>query len=68
MNDDRFKGEALEPPVLFRCDYCGSAIRQACGYYVYEKKAICDECARCFAWEEFLSLSDRRIAKPVHWL
>lgn len=68
MNDDRFKGEAPETPMLFRCDYCGSAIRHGCGYYHYEQKAICDGCARRFAWDEFLMLSERHIAKPAHWL
>jgi hypothetical protein len=68
MNDDRFMGEAAEPPVILRCDYCGSAIRQGCGYYVYEQKAICDACAKRFAWDEFLTLSQKRFAKPAHWI
>lgn len=68
MNDDRFNGEVLEPPMLCRCDDCGSAIRRGCGYYVYEQKAICDACARRFAWDEFLALSKRHTAKPTHWL
>ncbi len=68
MNDDRFCGEAQEPPVIFRCDYCKSAVRHGCGYYVYDQKTICDTCAMRFAWEEFLSMSQRRNAKPTHWL
>lgn len=68
MNDDRFHGEAIEPPTMSRCDYCGRAIRHGCGYYLYEEKAICDECSVRFAWHAFLALSKRRLAGPDHWL
>lgn len=68
MNDDRFQGEAAEPPVILRCDYCGAAVRLGAWYFIYENKNICTECAKRFAWNEFETLSQRQMAGPKHWL
>lgn len=68
MTDDRFEGEAGEPPIVRRCDYCGGAIRQVIWYYIYEGKDICSGCAGRFAWHEFETLAEKRLAGPDNWL
>lgn len=67
-DDSRFTGEAEEPPIRFYCDYCGKAIREGCKYYRHDTWRICDDCARRFAWTQFLLTSQREIAMPDHWI
>ncbi len=62
-------GSRVKPSSRRCCfDVTIAAAVCGCGYYLYEQKVICDECARRFAWSEFLVLSERRIAKPANWL
>ncbi|MFA5676276.1 MAG: hypothetical protein WDA65_07090 [Christensenellales bacterium] len=65
---DRFEGEAEQPPAVMFCGCCGGPIRHGCGYYVFEDLDICDICAKRFAWFTFLEQAERRTAMPENWL
>ncbi len=64
----RFEGEAVQPPAVLFCGYCGSPIRHGCSYYVFEEIDICMECAKKFAWLVFLERAQQRYAMPENWL
>lgn len=68
MPSARFEGEAAQPPILLRCGYCGGAIRHGCAYYEADGLAVCDECAKRYAWARFLEQARRRTATPENWL
>ncbi len=59
MNDDRFYGEAAEPPVVMRCGYCGRPVRDGEDYYIHDGTDICDACVRRYAWTQFLQTARR---------
>lgn len=61
--DDRFSGEALEPPIWGCCDYCGKSIRVGESYRQCGDDAICYRCEKRFAMELFKEQSERRIAR-----
>lgn len=63
MNDDRFCGEAAEPPVAMRCGYCGRPVRDGEDYYIHDDTDICDTCVRRYAWALFMQTARRR---PAH--
>jgi len=58
--DDRFQGEALEPPIWGRCSYCGKPIRVGETYRQCGDDVICQYCEKKYAWDLFLEESERR--------
>lgn len=68
MKDARFEGEAEQPPVVLLCDYCGGAIRHGCAYYRWDALAVCDGCAKRFAWAQFEVQAKRCTAIPENWI
>lgn len=64
MRDDRFCGEANEPPVVKRCGYCGRFIRDGEDYYLHDGISVCDACVRRYAWALFMQTARRRVAHP----
>jgi hypothetical protein len=60
---DRFKGEALEPPLWDYCENCGGRIFEGEEYYEHDSMRICDRCARRYAWGVFLLQAKRRTAE-----
>ena len=68
MGDARFEGEADEPPVVLRCEYCGGGIRHGCGYFKADTLVLCDTCAKRYAWAQFLEQAERAYAVPEYWL
>ena len=58
--DDRFSGEAIEPPVWGYCSYCGEPIRVGESYRQCGDDAICHHCEKRYAMNLFLEESERR--------
>ncbi len=63
MKVDRFWGEAVQPRLLYYCEYCGGGIYELDGYYEYEGLRICDECTDRFSWAVFEERAVRKTAK-----
>lgn len=53
INIDRLSGEAGEPPLWGRCDYCGAPVLKGHKYYEHEGLVVCMECARRYAYSVF---------------
>jgi hypothetical protein len=62
MWDERFCGEAAEPPVVMRCGYCGRPIRDGEAYFDHDDINVCDACVRRYAWALFMQTARCRSA------
>ncbi|MDD5018080.1 MAG: hypothetical protein PHO15_08295 [Eubacteriales bacterium] len=60
--DDRFQGEATEPPIWGCCSYCGNPIHVGETYRQCGDDAICHSCEKKYAWDLFLEESERHSA------
>lgn len=60
---DRFIGEALEPPVLFYCEFCGNGIHESEQYFEHDGVTVCNDCAQRYAWSVFLDEAKVRTAQ-----
>jgi CRISPR/Cas system-associated protein Cas10 (large subunit of type III CRISPR-Cas system) len=60
--DDRFSGEALEPPIWGYCAYCGKPIRVGESYRLCEDDAICQCCEKKYALLLFQQTYEKQYA------